>query len=89
MSTPGARILHVHRGKEQVTMKVKLPIALIVVLAIALGYLMGTESGRQRQDVILVRLGRSDGDVRERVTDAVADRDEQITDTVAHDSPDA
>lgn len=53
-------------------MKVKL-LVLIVVLAIACGYLMGTESGRKQRDVILVKLGRADGDALDEVAEAVAD----------------
>jgi hypothetical protein len=69
-------------------MKVKVPIALIVVLAIACGYLMGTESGRQKRDVILVKLGRADANVGDEVTDAVTDATEQIADAVADAAPD-
>jgi hypothetical protein len=38
--------------------------AVLLVLAIgaALGYLLGTESGREQKEVILVKLGRSGGD---------------------------
>lgn len=41
-------------------MKVKIPLGLLVVLAAALGYLLGTESGRQKRDVILVKAGRKE-----------------------------
>lgn len=70
-------------------MKVKLPIALIVVLAIALGYLLGTSSGRQRRDAILVTLGRTRGDVLEQATNAVADGSEHVTDATTAARPDS
>jgi hypothetical protein len=54
-------------------MKVKLPLALVVVLAIALGYLMGTESGRQRRDVILVKVGRGREDASDPTPESEAD----------------
>lgn len=41
-------------------MKVKVPIVVLLLLAIALGYLLGTESGRARRDVILVKIGRKE-----------------------------
>lgn len=43
-------------------MKVKIPLGLLVVLAAALGYLLGTESGRQQRDVILVKVGRKEAE---------------------------
>ena len=64
-------------------MKVKVPIALIVLLAIACGYLMGTESGRKQRDVILVKLGRGDGDTLDEAADAVADATEQVAEAMA------
>ena len=69
-------------------MKVKVPIALIVVLAIACGYLMGTESGREKRDVILVKLGRADANVRTEVSDAATDATEQVVEAVADAAPD-
>ena len=68
-------------------MKVKVPIALIILLAIACGYLMGTESGRKQRDVILVKLGRADGDALEDVAETVADAGEQVAEAVADASP--
>ena len=38
-------------------MKVKVPLLLLLLLAAAVGYLLGTESGRAQRDVLLVRLG--------------------------------
>lgn len=38
-------------------MKVTIPIG-VLILAVLLGYLLGTESGRSQRDVILVKMGR-------------------------------
>lgn len=38
-------------------MKVKVPLALLVLLAVAVGYLLGTEAGRERREQLLVRIG--------------------------------
>ncbi len=43
-------------------MKVTIPLGL-VVLAVLIGYLLGTEAGRARRDVVLVKLGRRDADM--------------------------
>lgn len=43
-------------------MKVKIPLGLLVVLAAALGYMLGTEGGRKQRDVILVKVGRKEAD---------------------------
>lgn len=39
-------------------MKVKIPLALVLLLALSLGYLLGTEAGRAQRDMILVKVGR-------------------------------
>ncbi len=39
-------------------MKIKIPLGLLLLLAGALGYLLGTENGRAQRDVIMVKLGR-------------------------------
>lgn len=39
-------------------MKVKIPLALVLLLAISLGYLLGTEAGRAQRNMILVKVGR-------------------------------
>lgn len=44
-------------------MKVTIPLALVLILAATTGYLVGTESGRQRRELILVKLGRARGEV--------------------------
>ena len=43
-------------------MKVKVPLAALLLLALALGYVLGTEDGRTRRDMILVKLGHKDAD---------------------------
>ena len=40
-------------------MKVKIPLALVLLLAISLGYLLGTEAGRAQRNMILVKVGRT------------------------------
>ncbi len=44
--------------------------AVLLVLAIgaAIGYLLGTESGREQKEIILVKLGRGGGDDAEGET---------------------
>ena len=46
-------------------MKVKIPLVLLLLIATALGYALGTENGRTQRDVILVKLGRKDADAGE------------------------
>lgn len=41
-------------------MKVKVPLGLLLLLAAAIGYMYGTEDGRKRRDVILVKVGRKE-----------------------------
>ncbi len=41
-------------------MKVTVPFAALL-LAVAFGYILGTESGRKKRDDLLVRLGRGTG----------------------------
>ena len=43
-------------------MRVRIPLLLLMLLAAAIGYLLGTERGRAQRDVILVKLGRKAGD---------------------------
>jgi hypothetical protein len=45
-------------------MKVKLPLGLLLIIASALGYLMGTEAGREHRDS-LVRIIRRQNDIIE------------------------
>jgi hypothetical protein len=57
-------------------MKVKIPLGLLLLLASAMGYLMGTEAGREQRDA-LIRIIRRQKDVleaeAEASTEAVAD----------------
>ncbi len=46
-------------------MKVRIPLALLLLLAAAIGYLLGTERGRAQRDVILVKLRRTSGEDEE------------------------
>lgn len=39
-------------------MKVKVSLLLLLAMAAALGYMLGTEGGRAQRDVILVKLGK-------------------------------
>ena len=50
-------------------MKVKFPLGVLLLLAITLGYVLGTENGRAQRDVILVKLGRKEADAPEAVAD--------------------
>ena len=43
-------------------MKVKVPLAMLLMLALAVGYVLGTENGRAQRDMILVKLGRKEAD---------------------------
>ncbi len=53
-------------------MKVTVPFAALL-LAVALGYILGTERGRAKRDDLLVRLGRgTGGDAELGVADAEA-----------------
>lgn len=46
-------------------MKVKIPLVVLLFLAAAIGYLLGTERGRAQREVILVKLGRKPGEDEE------------------------
>lgn len=39
-------------------MKTKLPLGVLLLLAMMAGYLLGTDAGRDQRDRLLVRLGR-------------------------------
>lgn len=68
-------------------MKVKVPLLLLLVLAAAVGYTLGTESGRAQRDVILVKLGKGPKEEAagddEPATEAAAD--EAAADEAASD----
>lgn len=53
----------------------KKSIGIVVLIAVAVGYLLGTEHGRAQREVILVKLGRggNDPDPIAAAADAVAD----------------
>jgi hypothetical protein len=57
-------------------MKTKIPLGLLLLLASAMGYLMGTEAGREQRDA-LIRIIRRQSDVIEAegevIAEAVAD----------------
>ena len=59
---------------ERKTMKVKIPLGLLLLLASAMGYLMGTEAGREQRDN-LIRIIRRQNDVieAEAATEEVAE----------------
>jgi hypothetical protein len=50
-------------------MNVKVPLGVLLLLAITLGYVLGTENGRAQRDVILVKLGRKKDDEPEAAAD--------------------
>lgn len=74
-------------------MKVKIPLFVVIVLAMAVGYLMGTENGRLQRDVILVKLGRGpepdgDGDA-DAEAETAAEPSAAADDAAADDAADA
>ena len=56
-------------------MKVKLPLGILLVMATVLGYLLGTESGRQQRDSLMrvIRREEATDESIEAVDDAVTD----------------
>ena len=56
-------------------MKVKLPLGILLAVAAVLGYLMGTEAGRQQRDSLLRRVRREEAtdELIETVDDAVTE----------------
>lgn len=56
-------------------MKVKLPLGMLLALAVVLGYLLGTEAGRRQRDSLVRRLRHEEDidEVTETVDDPVAD----------------
>ncbi len=57
-------------------MKVKVPLALLLLLAAAVGYMFGTESGRLQRDVVLVKLGRKQDEGAEPDLEASSESDD-------------
>jgi len=45
--------------KEEINVKVKVPLFLLLMLATMAGYLLGTESGQEQRDRLLAKLGRA------------------------------
>ncbi|MGI9624249.1 MAG: hypothetical protein ACR2PK_15550 [Acidimicrobiales bacterium] len=43
-------------------MKVKVSLLFLLMLAAALGYLLGTEGGRAQRDMLLIKLGRKEAE---------------------------
>ncbi len=66
-------------------MKTKLPLGLLLLIASAMGYLMGTEAGREQRDA-LIRIIRRQSDVIEAegevIAEAVAESAEEAADAV-------
>lgn len=42
----------------------------VLLIGLAVGYLLGTEQGREKKELILVKLGRGDGGLDETIADA-------------------
>ena len=56
-------------------MKVKLPLGILLMVAVILGYLLGTESGRQQRDSLVRKVRREESidELIEAVDDAVTE----------------
>ncbi len=64
-------------------MNVKIPLktlSALLMVAIAVGYLMGTEAGREQRDQLLVKLGRKQAEAEQAIAEV-----EQILEEVAAD----
>jgi hypothetical protein len=66
-------------------MKVKIPLGLLLLLASAMGYLMGTEAGREQRDA-LIRIIRRQNDVLEADAEAAAEDGADSADDAAVDA---
>lgn len=62
-------------------MKVKIPLVLLLIVAAVVGYVLGTENGRQQRDAVIVRF-RKQGPVEE-AAEAASDTAESVAETVA------
>lgn len=51
-------------------MRMKIPLAIMIVMAVALGYLLRTESGRDRREALMVKLGRRESEIIAGPSDA-------------------
>jgi hypothetical protein len=56
-------------------MNVKLPLGMLLMVAAVLGYLLGTESGRQQRDSLVRKVRREEAidELIEAVDDAITD----------------
>jgi hypothetical protein len=56
-------------------MKVKIPLGLLLMMATMLGYLLGTEDGRQKRDSLISKIRREEAieELAEAVGDAVTE----------------
>ena len=61
-------------------MKVKLPLGLLLAVAVVLGYLLGTEAGRQQRDSLLRRIRRE-----ENIDELIEAVDGAVTEAAASD----
>ncbi len=63
-------------------MKVRLPLGILLLLAAAVGYLLGTEAGRQQRDRLIAMIRREEAidELIEAIDDAVAEADEVLND---------
>jgi hypothetical protein len=61
--------------KETITMKVRLPLGILLLLAAAVGYLLGTESGRQQRDRLIAIIRREEAidELIEAIDDTVTE----------------
>ena len=59
-----------NRDEGKAMTKVKIPLGIVILMVIALGYVLGMESGRERRDAIVVGLGRQGGDIVAAPSDA-------------------
>lgn len=64
-------------------MNVKVPLALLLILAAAVGYLLGTEKGRGHRDAVMSKIGER----RSEVVDLTEDAAEAVTDTAEAAAP--
>ena len=73
-------------------MKVKVPLVLLLLIAGAMGFLLGTDAGRAQRDVILVKLGKKEEgdsleaaatDATDAAAEAVGDAAEAVGDAAA------
>ena len=59
-----------NRDEGKAVTKVKIPLGIVILMAIALGYLLGTESGRDRREALMIKLGRGESEIIAGPSDA-------------------